>query len=44
MKTLSRAYKASAEELVVELLGDQGKRVVPERTCIGLKERQGDLL
>ena len=43
-KTLSRTYTASSSELVVELLRDQGKRVVIGRSCVGPKMRQGVLL
>jgi len=44
VRTLSRSNTANAGELVVELLRDQGKRVVLGRACVGPKMRQGVLL
>jgi hypothetical protein len=44
VKTLSRVHTASSGELVVELMRDQGTRVVMGRMCVGPKQRQGVLL
>ena len=44
MRTLSRGNTASAQELVVELLRDQGKRLILGRTCVGARMRQRVLL
>ena len=44
VKTLSRAHTASSGELVVELMRDQGKRVLLGRAVVGPRQRQGVLL
>lgn len=44
VKTLSRTNTASAAELVVELMRDQGKQVLMGRTCVGPRQKQGVLL
>jgi hypothetical protein len=44
VKTLSRSTTASSTELVIELMRDQGKRVLMGRMCVGPKQRQGVLL
>lgn len=44
VRVLARAYTASADELVVELLRDSAKRVLLGRGCPGGGMRQGVLL